>query len=77
MIIWTKGGKTVSAEGTTIRYDGLGTPFSIESRKRHIPHAGGRPGTWDHTTYVVTYRGFDLRTFYSLKDAKEWVEGGK
>lgn len=74
---WKKVGKEVSAEGTTITYAAEGTTFQIQSRKRHIPHAGGRSGTWDHTTYVVTCRGFDVKTFYSLSDAKEWLEDAK
>lgn len=74
---WTKTGKVVDKDGTTITYTAAGTPFQIESRKRHIPHAAGRGGTWDHTTYVVICRGFDVKTFYRLSDAKEWVEGGK
>lgn len=74
---WKITGKTINAEGTTIVYSAEGTPFTIESRKRHIPHAAGRPGTWDHTTYVVICRGFDVKTFYRLSDAKEWVEGAK
>lgn len=73
---WTKTGKVVNTDGTTITYSALGTPFGIQSRKRHIPHAN-RSGTWDHTTYVVTCRGFDVKTFYALKDAKEWVEGAQ
>lgn len=74
---WKRSGKTVSAIGTTIEYAAEDTPFKIESRLRHIPHAAGRPGTWDHTTYVVSCRGFDVKTFYRLSDAKEWVEGAK
>ena len=74
---WTKFSKTVGPEGTTITYAAEGTPFQIQSRKRHIPHAGGRSGTWDHTTYVVTCRGFDVKTFYTLSDAKQFVEGAK
>lgn len=74
---WTKLGKTEGPEGTTITYAAEGTPFQIQSRKRHIPHAGGRSGTWDHTTYVVTCRGYDVKTFYTLSDAKQFVEGDK
>lgn len=69
-IRWTKTGRTVSAEGTTVVYRGEGTPLTIESRKRHIPHANG-DGTWDHTAYVILKDGEDLITRYSLADAKE------
>lgn len=72
-ITWVKTGKSVSAEGTTITYQGVGTDLSIESRKRHIPHAG-RSGTWDHTTYFVLKAGKELKERYSLRDAKEWAE---
>lgn len=73
---WKKVSKEIFAEGTDITYAAEGTPFEIQSRKRHIPHANGS-GMWDHTTYVVMCRGFDVKTFYSLGDAKEWVEGAK
>ena len=73
MITWTKIGKTVSATGTTITYVGRNTLLSIESRKRHIPHANGE-GTWDHTTYVVLRKGEELKTCHSLREAKEYAE---
>lgn len=76
MIKWVRFDIVENEEGTTITYISDDTPFGIESRKRHIPHAN-RSGYWDHTTYVVTCRGFDVKTFNSLKDAKEWVEGAK
>ena len=71
MINWIKTGRTVTAEGTTITYEGAG--LVIESRKRHIPHTN-RSGTWDHTTYFVMKDGVDLKELYSLKDAKEYTE---
>ena len=77
MIKWVRFGKTVNAEGTTIAYIGENTRYSIESRKRHIPHAGGRAGTWEHTTYFVLKDGQELIEKYSLRDAKEYVEGIK
>lgn len=71
---WIKTGKTENEEGTTITYvlDG-NTGYSIESRKRRIPHAGGRSGTWDHTSYFVLIDGQELIEKFSLKDAKEYV----
>ena len=75
MITWTKGRKTVNEEGTTLPYYGLGTNLTIESRKRHIPHAGGREGTWDHTTYWLLEGSRPVKEFWSLKDAKEYAEG--
>ena len=72
-IKWVKMGRTVSMEGTTITYMGEGTDISIESRKRHIPHANGT-GTWDHTSYFVIRDGQELTEKMSLSDAKEFAE---
>lgn len=72
-IKWIRFGKTVTAEGATIAYIGKDTPYVIESRKRHIPHANGRSGTWDHTSYFVLKDGQELIEKYSLKDAKEYA----
>ena len=73
MIKWKKTGKIVSGEGTTITYSS-GTAYTIESRKRHIPHAGGRSGTWDHTTYHILRDGVEVGKQYSLSDAKYLAE---
>ena len=77
---WERTGKTVGREGTTIEYRPIGANniaiacrFSIESRKRHVPHANGS-GTWDHTTYWVLIDGKDIRERYSLSDAKQSAE---
>lgn len=77
---WERTGKTVGSEGTTIEYRPIGANniaiacrFSIESRKRHIPHAN-RSGTWDCTTYWVLYDGKDIIERYSLSDAKQSAE---
>jgi hypothetical protein len=74
MIRWKRAGKTVSKEGTTIIYEGVGTDLIIESRRRHIPHAGGRPGTWDCTTYFVLKGGAEIIEKFSLTDAKKYAE---
>lgn len=72
---WNKTEKTVNAEGTTITYECDDLPgIKIESRKRHIPHAGGREGTWDHTTYFVIGDGVELKEKWSLKDAQKYAE---
>lgn len=72
---WVKVNRYETAEGTTIVYRHSREPWlSIESRKRHIPHAGGRPGTWDHTTYWVVINNVDEKECYSLADAKKYVE---
>ena len=70
---WEKTGKRVGSEGTTITYFFPGTGITIESRKRHIPHAN-RSGTWDHTSYFVLKDGKEISEKYSLKDAKEYAE---
>ena len=70
---WIKEGRTVSPKGTTITYRLVGTMYSVESRKRHIPHAN-RSGSWDHTTFFVLRDGRQLIEKYSLKDAKEFAE---
>ena len=70
---WTKTGKTVNQEGTTIIYGCQDPAVKIESRKRHIPHAN-RVGTWDHTTYFVVVYGVDVKELYSLADAKAYAE---
>ena len=73
MIVWEKTGKRVSSSGTTITYSGKGTGFTIESRKRHIPHSNG-VGTWEHTSYFVLLDGKEIKEKYSLKDAKMFAE---
>lgn len=70
---WEKSGRRVSLEGTDTIYTAPGTGYTIESRKRHIPHANGE-GTWDHTTYWVLKDGKEVIERYSLKDAKEYAE---
>lgn len=71
---WVKTGRTVNAEGTTITYAAQGTGITIESRKRHIPHANG-VGTWDHTSYWILKDGKELKEKMTLTDAKEYAEG--
>lgn len=70
---WIKEGRTVAPIGTTITYRYVDTMYTIESRKRHIPHANGS-GSWDHTTFFVLRDGRKMIEKYSLKDAKEYVE---
>lgn len=72
---WIKTDKTIGPEGTTITYTAMEDPdIKIESRKRHIPHAGGRSGTWDHTTYFILIEGEEYVEKYSLADAKKFAE---
>lgn len=76
MAKWEKIGRTVSAEGTTVIYQLQGTPMTVESRLRHIPHAASKigGGTWDHTTYFVLDNGTEVKELYRLQDAKEYAE---
>lgn len=71
---WIKIGKTVNQEGSTVIYEAAGTDYRIESRKRHIPHAGGRPGTWEYTSYFVLKDGQELAEKNSMADAKAYAE---
>lgn len=71
---WTKSGKLVVSDGTTIIYSCDESPYTIESRKKQIPHANGYPGTWEHTSYFVVKDGKDIKEFQTLKDAKDYVE---
>ena len=74
MNTWAKTGRTVTPEGTTITYTDLReTGLTIESRKRHIPHANGS-GTWDHTSYWVLRDGEELAEHWTLSGAKVWAD---
>ena len=70
---WIKEGRTVSPKGTTITYRYVGTMYTVESRKRQIPHANG-DGFWEYTSYFILYDGKQLIEKHSLKDAKEYAE---
>lgn len=75
MIEWKKIEKRVGPEGTTVIYHpaNIEAFLTIESRKRHIPHANGI-GTWDHTTYHILRDGVEVGKQYSLSDAKYLAE---
>lgn len=74
MNIWAKTGRMVGPEGTTTIYTDLReTGLTIESRKRHIPHANG-VGTWDHTTYWVLRDGEEMAEHWTLSGAKAWAD---
>ena len=72
---WERTGKIVNVEGTTVEYRPVGVRMnvSVESRKRHIPHAN-KLGTWDHTSYFVLVDGKDVKERWTLKDAKAYAE---
>lgn len=71
---WSKIGRSVSPEGTTVIYCAEGhSALVIESRKRHIQHANGS-GTWDYTSYFVVLDGQVQKEKRTLKEAKEFAE---
>lgn len=66
---WKREGSRVHPDGADVYYTNSERPnIRIESRKRNIPHAGGRPGTWQHTSFFVIVEKTTLR------DAKELAE---
>lgn len=73
IIKWTKGGKLIRQDMTINIYYYGETGYTVESRKKQIPHANGRAGTWEHTTYFVVKDGEDVKEFYALKDAQAYV----
>lgn len=72
-IKWTKGGKLIRQDMTINIYYYGETGYTVESRKKQIPHANGRSGTWEHTTYFVVKDGEDVKEFWTLKDAQAYV----
>ena len=71
---WIKTGKKmIVGKGTTITYRLEGTPYTIESRKRPIPHAN-RAGSWSFTSYFVLRDGVEVVEKHTLKAAKEYAE---
>ena len=71
---WQKTGRTVMANGeSTTTYESIPSGFTIESRKKAIPHAS-RSGYWMHTTYFLVDSAGQEKEFYSLKNAKEAAE---
>ena len=73
IIKWTKGGKLIRQDMTINIYYYGETGYTVESRKKQIPHANGRAGTWEHTTYFVVKDGEDVKEFWTLKDAQAYV----
>ena len=70
---WVKTARVVNGGCTTNIYWLKDTPYTIESRKRAIPHAN-RGGTWDFTSYFVLKNNEELVEKNSLKDAKAYAE---
>ena len=73
MIDWYKEKTEVNAEGTTVTYKATNAPVTIESQKRHIPHANSS-GTWDYTSFHVFWFREKIAVKNSLKDAKAFAE---
>ena len=72
-MVWSIISRWEDKDGVTTRYKLHGTDITIESCRRHIPHANGI-GTWDHTSYWVLSDGVELKEKMRLMDAKEWAE---
>ena len=71
---WIKTGKLVRAfESTTITYRLEGTPYTVESQKRPIPHAN-RAGSWSFTSYFVHKDGVEVAEKHTLRAAKDFAE---
>ena len=73
---WEKIGRVESAEGVTITYRGADPQVTIESRKRHVPHAfgSGKSGTYDVTSYHVLVSGVPVHEAVRLVDAIGYAE---
>jgi hypothetical protein len=77
-MMWFKTGKEIGSTGeSTMFYESDDGKFRIESRKRAIPHANGRPGCWMHTSYFLIDSDGVEKEFHSLADAKEAAEAMK
>lgn len=73
MAEWKRTGKMIRHDRTVNIYEN-GGPYTIESRLVHVPHANGRAGTWDYTSYFVVKDGKDVKSCLTLKHAKAVVE---
>ena len=70
MIKWEKIGRIFHGDGeVTITYASDSGRFTIESRKRNVPHAG-RSGSWSHTSYFLLWDGVELAEKGTLRGAK-------
>lgn len=72
---WKRSGKLIRHDETVNIYEN-GGPFRIESRRVHVPHANGRAGTWDYTSYFVIRDsdGQEMKKCLTLKHAKVVAE---
>ena len=71
---WIKINKVVKGSGeTTITYRLEGTVYTVESRKRPIPHAN-RAGSLSFTSYFVLRDGVEVVEKHTLGYAKEFAE---
>ena len=73
IIKWKRAGKIIRHDETVLFYEYGDTGYAVESRKKQIPHANGRSGTWEHTTFFVTKDGEEVKEFWSLRDAQAYV----
>lgn len=75
-MVWSIISRWEDKDGVTTRYKLHGTDITIESRRRHIPHANGI-GTWDHTSYFVLDHGEEIAEKWRLEDAKKYAEAAR
>ena len=71
---WIQKSIAVHGDGSQeIRYEAPSTGFSIESRKRPVPHANG-VGSWMFTSYHLICPDGTEKMFHRLSDAKAAAE---
>lgn len=70
---WIKAGRKVTSDETVNYYQAAGARYTIESRKRAIPHAN-REGSWMYTSFYVLLGGEVLAEKQSLGSAKDFAE---
>ena len=71
---WTKVKRIeYDTDESTIFYES-DAGHRIESRKKAIPHAGGRGGHWMHTSYFLILPDGTEKEYWRLQDAKEAAE---
>lgn len=73
MTKWKRIGRSEVPDGVTITYSLPETDYTVESRKRLVPHSA-RSGGWWYTSYFILRKGKEIGAKHSLKDAQEVAE---
>ena len=72
---WIKLGREVKGTGESTTYYGENSKrFTIESRKRLVPHANGIGGWWFTSYWLIDNNEGTEKQYYRLADAKEAAE---